>query len=55
MASSTPTPGLREILEERLSHLLVELEGLFDAHLTEQLELRMAPMVEQAGAIWPIS
>jgi hypothetical protein len=50
MASSAPTPALREILEERLSHLLVELEGLFDAHLTEQLELRMAPMVEQAAS-----
>ena len=49
MASSAPTPSLRDILEERLSHLLVELEGLFDAHLTAQLEQRLAPVVEQAS------
>src|SRR5689334_4669710 len=49
MASSAPTPSLRDILEQRLSHLLVELEGLFDAHLSAQLEERMAPMVQQAS------
>ena len=50
MASSAPIPSLREILEERLSHLLVELEGLFDTHLTAQLEQRLAPVVEQASS-----
>ena len=50
MASTAPTPSLREILEERLSHLLVELEGLFDAHLASQLEQRLGPTVEQATA-----
>src|SRR5690348_3251733 len=49
MASSAPTPSLREILEERLSHLLVELEGFFDAHLSAQLEQRLGPAVEQAS------
>ena len=48
MASSAPSPSLRQILEERLSHLLIELEGLFDTHLTAQLEQRMAPAVERA-------
>src|SRR5690348_14693763 len=50
MASSAPIPSLREILEVRLSHLLVELEGLFDTHLTAQLEQRLAPVVEQASS-----
>jgi len=50
MASSAPIPSLREILEERLSHLLVELEGLFDAHMSAQLEQRLAPVVEQASS-----
>ncbi len=49
MASSAPTPPLREILEERLSHLLVELEGLFDGQLSSQLERRLAPAVEKAA------
>ena len=49
MAASAPTPPLREILEERLSHLLVELEGLFNAHLSAQLEQRISPLVEQAS------
>ncbi|MBZ5577131.1 MAG: GAF domain-containing protein [Acidobacteriia bacterium] len=49
MASSAPSPSLRQILEQRLSQLLVELEGLFDEHLTAQLEQRMSPAVEQAA------
>jgi len=50
MASSAQSPALREILEERLSHLLMELEGLFDAHLTAHLEQRLGPTVERAEA-----
>lgn len=49
MASSAPTPSLREILEERLSQLLLELEGLFDTHLTLNLEQRLRPAVDQAS------
>ncbi|HLK51383.1 MAG TPA: hypothetical protein VKT49_24745 [Bryobacteraceae bacterium] len=49
MAASAPTPPLREILEERLSHLLVELEGLYDAQLSTQLEQRLGPVVEKAS------
>lgn len=49
MAPSAPTPALRDILEERLSQLLVELEGLFDTHLTAQIEQRLGPTVEKAA------
>lgn len=49
MASSAPLPSLRQILEERLSHLLLDLEGVVDQHLTAQLEQRMGPAVEQAA------
>ena len=49
MASSAPSPTLRQILEQRLSQLLVELEATFDEHLTSQLEQRMGPAVEQAA------
>jgi len=49
MAPSAPTSSLRDILEERLSHLLVELEGLFDTHLSAQIEQRLGPTVEKAA------
>ncbi|HEY1239615.1 MAG TPA: hypothetical protein VGF16_03615 [Bryobacteraceae bacterium] len=49
MASSAPTPSLRDILEERLSQLLVELDGLFDAHLGAQIEQRLGPTVQKAS------
>lgn len=49
MASSAPTPSLRDILEERLSQLLVELDGLFDAHLGAQIEQRLGPTVQKVS------
>ena len=50
MASSAPSSSLRQILEARLSQLLIELEGLIDGHLTMQIEERLGPTVEQAAA-----
>ena len=50
MASSPPSILLRQILEERLSQLSVELEGLLDAHVVTQLEHRLGPTVEKATA-----
>src|SRR5215467_5409311 len=49
MASTAPGSALRDILEERLSHLLIELEGLIDTHLSSQLEQRLSPAVTQAA------
>jgi len=50
MASSAPTPPpLRDILEERLSQLLVELERLFDGQLSSELEQKLGPTVEKAA------
>ncbi len=40
---------MRQILEERLSRLLIELEGLYDLQLSAQLEQRLVPAVEQAA------
>jgi hypothetical protein len=50
MASAAPGSALRNILEERLSHLLIELESLVDTHLSSQLEQRLGPAVAQASA-----
>ena len=54
MAPSAPTAPLREILEGRLSQILVELEGLFDARLASQVtvevEQRLATAVANVSA-----
>jgi hypothetical protein len=50
MAPSAPTSPLREILEGRLSQILVELEGLFDARLATQVTMEVEQRLATAVA-----